>query len=387
MTTIGQRIKNFRKSCGLSQAELAGKIGVTSQTVSKWECDVGLPDIIQIVPLAEVLDVSTDAILGANANMERNIENAIAAVEEKWKDGIDNQSKDRTDMHKVFDYYLAYRELFRRYPTNYEIALRGATYGSHLIRHIGRGLPEIEGFAAPQVFRDVEKMCRAIIAYDDDIMRKIEAKGRLILVYYAFGEREKADEELAGLPDQDKKRIRYFCLTEREGGEARVNAAKDGFSSACFNFLTWLRAIADSYSAEGAPRRAETFAACEDLIAFCDRFSDFCDERCLLEFKRIGYLLKAQNHIRDGSYEEALDDIEVLTEVIERYFKFDASESESIYYDSIKEIDEYFSKERHGRWFATALTWAVSDFADKTGNPVVTSDRYKACVERVEKLL
>ncbi|MBQ7646486.1 MAG: helix-turn-helix transcriptional regulator, partial [Clostridia bacterium] len=37
MTTIGQRIKNFRKSCGLSQAELAGKIGVTSQTVSKWE--------------------------------------------------------------------------------------------------------------------------------------------------------------------------------------------------------------------------------------------------------------------------------------------------------------------------------------------------------------
>ena len=59
MTTIGQRIKNFRKNIGLSQADLAAKIGVTAQTVSKWECDVGMPDIIQIVPLANVLDVST----------------------------------------------------------------------------------------------------------------------------------------------------------------------------------------------------------------------------------------------------------------------------------------------------------------------------------------
>ena len=389
MTTIGQRIKNFRKSCGLSQAELAGKIGVTSQTVSKWECDVGLPDIIQIVPLAEVLDVSTDAILGADANMEKNIEETLAAVNAKWESGINNQSLDRTDMHNTYDYFCAYRELFRRYPTNYEIALHGVYRGSWLLRRAGRSpkdFPNIEGFSSSQTLHDVEKMCRAIISYDDNIERKIDAKEKLVVSYSSCGLDDRAKEELAGLPSSARNNAWYRCTIDRAYfHDERIKAAKDGFGCACREFLDWLAEIANSYSAAGVPRRQETFTACDNLIAFCDKFTDFCEMVELLNNKRLGYLLKAQNHIRDGNYDAALDAIEDLTTVIEECFSLDDSTGGSIYYDK---SENWTSDPKHyNEWFASALMWAVSDFADKTGNPVVTSERYKACVERVEKLL
>ena len=62
--SMGQIIKTLRKQCGLTQEELAEKIGVTSQAVSKWENDAGLPDISQIVPLASVFHVKTDVLFG-----------------------------------------------------------------------------------------------------------------------------------------------------------------------------------------------------------------------------------------------------------------------------------------------------------------------------------
>lgn len=36
------------------------------QTISKWETDVGLPDILQIIPLCRVLDITADELLGTN---------------------------------------------------------------------------------------------------------------------------------------------------------------------------------------------------------------------------------------------------------------------------------------------------------------------------------
>lgn len=64
MMTVGHRIKTYRKVKQYSQADLAERIGVSCQTVSKWENDLSMPDISQIVPLAKVLGTSADAILG-----------------------------------------------------------------------------------------------------------------------------------------------------------------------------------------------------------------------------------------------------------------------------------------------------------------------------------
>ena len=64
MNQIGQRIKQFRKQNGLTQEKLADYLGVTDKAVSKWECGLTAPDLALIMPLARVLGVSADELLG-----------------------------------------------------------------------------------------------------------------------------------------------------------------------------------------------------------------------------------------------------------------------------------------------------------------------------------
>lgn len=61
--TIGSRIARYRKAKNMTQEELAGIMGVSSQAVSKWENDISCPDISLLSQLAKVLGVTTDAIL------------------------------------------------------------------------------------------------------------------------------------------------------------------------------------------------------------------------------------------------------------------------------------------------------------------------------------
>lgn len=65
--TIGKRIAQNRKRLGLTQDQLAEKLGVTAQAVSKWENDQSCPDIATLPKLAEIFGVSTDSLLGRDA--------------------------------------------------------------------------------------------------------------------------------------------------------------------------------------------------------------------------------------------------------------------------------------------------------------------------------
>lgn len=67
---IGKNIKEKRKKCGFTQEEVANRIAVTPQAVSKWENGVGLPDITQLAPLARMFGVSTDTLLGVATDLQ-----------------------------------------------------------------------------------------------------------------------------------------------------------------------------------------------------------------------------------------------------------------------------------------------------------------------------
>lgn len=65
--TIGNRISKHRKEKGLTQEELAEKLGVSSQAVSKWENDQSCPDISLLPILCSIFGISTDELLtGSN---------------------------------------------------------------------------------------------------------------------------------------------------------------------------------------------------------------------------------------------------------------------------------------------------------------------------------
>lgn len=61
---IGKRIKQLRKSSGLTQAELGNKLGVIKQTVSSWENDVSSPNSDTLSSMARIFNVTVDYLLG-----------------------------------------------------------------------------------------------------------------------------------------------------------------------------------------------------------------------------------------------------------------------------------------------------------------------------------
>lgn len=73
MNTIGRRIAQLRKEQGMTQEELAQKLDVSSQAVSKWENDVSSPDISTLPRLADVLHSTTDYILSGKKDEVRCI--------------------------------------------------------------------------------------------------------------------------------------------------------------------------------------------------------------------------------------------------------------------------------------------------------------------------
>ena len=61
--TMGNMIASLRKEKGLTQLELAEKMGVTDKAVSKWERDLSFPDIDSVPKLAEILGISIDELM------------------------------------------------------------------------------------------------------------------------------------------------------------------------------------------------------------------------------------------------------------------------------------------------------------------------------------
>ena len=63
-STLGKRIIANRKRLGLTQDQLAEKLGITAQAVSKWENDLSCPDISILPQLADIFGITTDELLG-----------------------------------------------------------------------------------------------------------------------------------------------------------------------------------------------------------------------------------------------------------------------------------------------------------------------------------
>lgn len=69
---LADNLRNLRKQKGLSQEELAVKIGVVRQTISKWEKGLSVPDSEMLIEIAETLDTSVFVLLGETVTSDDN---------------------------------------------------------------------------------------------------------------------------------------------------------------------------------------------------------------------------------------------------------------------------------------------------------------------------
>jgi transcriptional regulator with XRE-family HTH domain len=159
---IGQNIRNLRHEFQLTQEELAERIGVTSQAVSKWESGAGLPDISQVVPLAGVFGVSTDAIFGTSGtDNDEEVRRLIEAAASR-----ETRSETLADC----------REILKKYPASiralvfaYNITLSRAHYCYDTVRDERvRAIPGIKLATEPELREaalECERVCKQYLAH------------------------------------------------------------------------------------------------------------------------------------------------------------------------------------------------------------------------------
>ncbi len=80
--TFAEKLKSIRKQAGMSQEQLAEKIGVSRQAVTKWETDAGVPDIENIMALSALFDISIDELFSNEKGGKKLAEYLFESVTE-----------------------------------------------------------------------------------------------------------------------------------------------------------------------------------------------------------------------------------------------------------------------------------------------------------------
>ena len=70
---LSDRIKKYRLDNNMTQQELADKLYVSKQAVSKWENERSLPDVSLYPVIAEMLNISVDELMGTNVTKKKKV--------------------------------------------------------------------------------------------------------------------------------------------------------------------------------------------------------------------------------------------------------------------------------------------------------------------------
>ncbi len=100
---LGENIKVIRKSKGLSQQELAVKLNIVRQTVSKWEQGLSVPDSDMLISLSEALETPVSMLLGETV-IETEVD-TLKAISEKLE-VINLQLAQRKNMRRMVIHWL-----------------------------------------------------------------------------------------------------------------------------------------------------------------------------------------------------------------------------------------------------------------------------------------
>ena len=106
--TLGEKIYNLRTEKGFSQEALGEKLGVSRQSVSKWETDQSVPELDKIVAISEVFGVSTDYLLKEEEEAEE-LKDAAFSSKKSIKIKLDEESERNRDL--VLAFARRFREL------------------------------------------------------------------------------------------------------------------------------------------------------------------------------------------------------------------------------------------------------------------------------------
>ena len=379
MQTFGQRLKNLRRDAGFSQSDLSDRIGVSIQSISKWENDNTMPDISQIVPLAAVLGVSTDWLLGVGMNEDSDRDKLAKKVEEI----LQNYSANTYEENAEYLAYEAEREFLKKYPLNSQVRLECA---QHLYNYLKRCRDKYFAIPEPE-FEELHtagiKNLNALISQDKDPSRQIEARRALINFLILTEEWEEAERIAAELPEafeiRDEALLDIAC--EKKDYETADALATSVSKRRAYEYLKSMFWRARRISIYGGARKKEAINAWRQMVEEAKDIARIYGGE-ILDFNEIidHFLIEAitresNDHLAISDVDSALDCVEEATDIIEsafaRYKKSGAGKDD---------LERYVSD---CRWVPVkCYGWVIAD----EDNILSREPRFKACQHRIDAL-
>lgn len=233
--SLGENIKRKRIERKLTQEEVATHLGVSFQSVSKWERGEGYPDIELLPSLANYFDVSVDELLGmSNREKAEKYENINNCWAQNNRSGKNDENVNLM------------REALKMFPND-----------ALLLVQLSTSLEKLEG--TPE---EKEKHLRESIAVQEQIINycdDCEVRGatlfNICFAYEKIGEHEKALEQAKKLPNLYKTRenaLVYFLE-----GEEKNKTAREALIPLAWVVSHHLSALAETENNPGYLERAE----------------------------------------------------------------------------------------------------------------------------------
>lgn len=214
---IGQNLKNFRKARNLTQEEVARHLGISFQSISKWERNDGYPDITMLPVLAHYYGVTIDELIGMNALESAQ---ALEEINKQWEENRSNNN------HSANVQLM--RDALKLYPNN-----------ALLLVQLSASLERLDGTESEkqEYLRQSIEVQEQIISYCDDSEVRGSVLFNIAHAYYRYGDYDKALAYAEKLPNAYKSRENALVLILAD--EARKNAV----AKAALEPLMWSLAL------------------------------------------------------------------------------------------------------------------------------------------------
>lgn len=178
--SIGEKLKNLRKSKDITQEMLADFLGVSFQTISKWERGECFPDIIMLPSLANFFEVTIDELMGMNEIRSKQYLDDIYMLAHEYEGN--GKYQDATDV---------LRKAIKTFPNNYsllsELALSLAFQG-------------LDAYEKSANVKEAIELCERVLANCTSEKVRSTTRANLCFLYSSINEQQKAIDLARTLP-------------------------------------------------------------------------------------------------------------------------------------------------------------------------------------------
>lgn len=233
--SLGANIKRFRLQRGLTQEEVANHLGISFQSISKWERGESYPDIELLPVLSNYFGVNIDELLGVSEPSKR----------EKYDD-INNRWRLNNKNGQHRENVCLMREALRMFPND-----------ALLLVQLSTSLEKLGGDE-----KEKEKHLRESIAVQEQIINycpDCEVRGatlyNICFAYWKIGDKEKAIEQARKLPNLYKARenaLSFFL----EGEEKRA-VSKEALAPLAWGIMHHLKSLSETENNPEYRKRAK----------------------------------------------------------------------------------------------------------------------------------